>query len=91
MEMINTDPYRALWSSVLYQAVRDADGEIIRGRKGPAFYWIYSDRKDVGSMRWICDMVDFDYNKLQTLCMTRAGRAKILKRGKKDRELAEIG
>ena len=91
MEMIDTAPYRALWTSVLYQAVRDADNEIIRGRKGPGFYWIFSDRKDVGSMRWICDMVDLDYHKLQLLCTTRSGRAKILKRGKKDREFAEIG
>lgn len=90
MDMIDASPYRALWAAVLYQAIRDADGEISRGRKGPAFYWIYSDRKDMGSMRWICDMVDFDYHKLQMLCMTRSGRAKVLKRGKKDRELAKI-
>lgn len=79
-ETFDPAPYRALWAATLFQAIRDAEAEIVRGRKGPAFNWIYSDRTGVGSMRWICDMVDFDYNKLQMLCMTRAGRARILKR-----------
>ena len=84
--MNETAGYRALWSAVLFQAIRDLDGEMYRRgestTKGPAFYWIYSPLNGVGSMRWICDMLDFDFHKLQTLCMTRAGRAKILKREK---------
>ena len=85
-DLVDTAPYRALWSAVLFQAIRDADGEIFRGRKGPGFYWIFNGRNDVGSMRWICDMVDFDYNKLQLMSTTRAGRAKILKRKPKETE-----
>ena len=83
-EKFDAAPYRALWSAVLFQAIRDADAEIVRGRKGPGFYWIFHDRTSVGSMRWICDMLDFDYHKLQMMCTTRAGRAKILNRKQKE-------
>ena len=69
---------RRLWSAALWLAIRDLDRA--NGR-GLAANWIFSGKGDVGSMRWICDMLDFDYNKLQTMCMTRSGRAKLL--GKK--------
>ena len=69
--------YRRLWSAVLWQANKDADNA---DGRGAAFHWIFSRRDDAGSMRWICDMLDFDYNKLQSLCMTRDGRKKILGR-----------
>ena len=68
---------RRLWAAVLWQAIKDADYS--EGR-GAAYNWIFSNRSDVGSMRWICDMLDLDYDKLQTLSMSRAGRSKILGR-----------
>lgn len=67
---------RRMWAAVVYQAVKDMEYET--GRR-PAINWMYSDRTGVGSMRWICDMLDLDYYKLTQLCMTRAGRAKILR------------
>jgi len=74
---IDDSGYRRLWSAVLWQAIKDAENA---DGRGAAFHWIFSRRDDVGSMRWICDMLDFDYNKLQSLCMTRDGRKKILGR-----------
>jgi hypothetical protein len=68
---------RALWSAVVYQAIHDMD---TFNERRAAINWLYSDRSDVGSMRWICDMLDFDYHKLMNLCMTREGRSKILKK-----------
>ena len=78
MDEINDDGYRALWSTFLYQAVSDIDSW---NERSPAIDWVFSAREDVGSMRWICDMLDLDYHKLQGLCMTREGRSKILKKG----------
>jgi hypothetical protein len=34
-------------------------------------------------MRWVCDMLDLDYDRLQVLSMTREGRRQILKKGTK--------
>lgn len=69
---------RALWAAVLYQAINDIDSW---SERRPAIDWVFSDREDLGSMRWICDMLDLDYHKLQRLSMTRDGRSKLLKRG----------
>ena len=66
---------RRLWAAVMYEAVRGVD----RG-EAPAVNWLYSRRTGVGSMRWICDMLDLDYNKLSMLCATRDGRSVILRR-----------
>jgi hypothetical protein len=66
---------RRLWAAVLYQAIKDLDeGE------SPAINWVYARRNSAGSMRWICDMLDLDYSKLQMLCTTRDGRSMILRR-----------
>lgn len=66
---------RRLWAAVMYEAIRGID----RG-ESPAINWLYSKRASVGSMRWICDMLDLDYNKLSMLCTTRDGRSMILRR-----------
>lgn len=78
MDETNDDGYRGLWAAVLYQAISDIDSHTERR---PAIDWVFSEREDQGSMRWICDMLDLDYYKLQNLSMTREGRSKILKRG----------
>jgi len=69
--------YRALWATVIYQAIHDIESHTNRR---VAIDWVFSERTDVGSMRWICDMLDLDYGKLQNLSMTREGRARILKK-----------
>ena len=66
---------RRLWAAVMYEAIRGID----RG-ESPAINWLYSKLAGVGSMRWICDMLDLDYHKLTMLCTTRNGRATILRR-----------
>lgn len=73
-----TGCYR-IWAAVVHQAIKDID----QSPRGAAADWMYSKRTSVGSMRWICDMLDLDYNKLLTLCMTRAGRAVILKKDRR--------
>ena len=76
VESINDEPYRRLWATVLWQAVRDMNQE---SRALSARHYIFNKRNDPGSAQWICDMLDFDIYALQRLCMTRAGRSKILR------------
>lgn len=70
---------RRLWAAVVYQAVKDIHGS----PRGAASDWMYSKRTGIGSMRWICDMLDLDYYKLLNLCMTRSGRAVILRQDRR--------
>lgn len=82
MEHVHDDSgYRRLWSAVVYQAIKDMEYET--GRR-TVLDWIYSGEDSVGSMRWICDMLDLDYQKLLHLAMTREGRRKILRRNDSD-------
>jgi hypothetical protein len=79
-ELVNDQPYRALWASVLYSAIADLNRRSYdRGAKK----YVYSGETGVGSMRWVCDMLDLDYDRLQVLSMTREGRRQILKKGTK--------
>lgn len=71
---------RRLWAAVMYQAIKDLDGGSTSG-----INWVYSRHTGVGSMRWICDMLDLDYGKLTMLCTTRDGRSKILRRAEEGR------
>jgi hypothetical protein len=73
---------RRLWAAVVYQAIKDMEYETGRRR---ALNWIYSGEDSVGSMRWVCDMLDLDYHKLLRLSMTRAGRRQILRRDNRER------
>jgi len=36
--------------------------------------WFLSTDKSVGAFGWICDTLDLDYHKIQSLSMTREGR-----------------
>ena len=78
--VIDDQPIRALWAAMVYQAIADMN-RVGYARK--ASEWIYSDQQGVGSMRWVCDMIDLDYDRLQMLSMTREGRRQILKKGTK--------
>jgi len=69
--------YRRLWAAVLKNAIAEMDNPIY---KRGATDWIFSDKHGVGSMSWICDVLDLDHRKLQALCMTRNGRRKILRK-----------
>lgn len=68
--------YRALWAAILIQAVKDIDSEL---EAKEAKWWVFdSYREDIGSINWICSMLDIDVGKIQTLCLTQEGRWKIL-------------
>jgi hypothetical protein len=71
-----SEPYRKLWSSVLILAVRDMNSY---SRWRDAHNWMYSPKRTIGSANWVCSMLDLDYQALQVLCSTRAGRKKILR------------
>lgn len=94
MTDVNDEGCRALWAAVMYQAISDMDSW---SERRPAVDWIYGERENEGSMRWVCDMLDLDYHKLQNLCMTREGRSKLLKKGapskraKKVNETKDLG
>lgn len=78
--VIDDQPIRALWAAIVYQAIADLNRV---GYARRAKEWIYSAQQGVGSMRWVCDMIDLDYDRLQMLSMTREGRRQILKKGTK--------
>lgn len=72
-------PYRSLWAAVISQAVADMNSH----RQTDSHYartWVYSSKDAPGSFRWVCEMLDLDAGKLQTLCMTREGRKRLLTR-----------
>ena len=75
--VIDDQPIRALWAAIVYQAIADMNHA---GYARKASEWIYSDQQHIGSMRWVCDMIDLDYDRLQMLSMTREGRRQILKK-----------
>lgn len=79
IENVDGDGCRRLWAAVVLQAIKDVDCN----PKGAASDWVYSKRSGIGSMRWICDMLSLDYYKLLNLCMTRSGRAVILKQDRR--------
>lgn len=70
-------PETALWSAVVLQAIKDMDSPIAIDR-AQAMGWLDSDETGVGSMRWICDMLDLDYNRILFLTLSRDGRKRIL-------------
>ncbi len=66
-----------IWAHVLLNALRDCNKV---SHCVTAKAWIFSRRTGVGSLRWICDHLDLDYDEIQSLAMTREGRAKLLGR-----------
>lgn len=68
---------RALWSSVIVQAIKDMDSRLL-GDCRVAKNWLYSDsRIDTGSFTWICQMLDLDADRIRTICLTRDGRKRL--------------
>ena len=77
-----------LWAAVVLQGLVDMDLKEARSRKpvidvkairAEAQEWFMSDEPQrVGSFRWICDMLELDFHKIQNMAMTREGRVKLL-------------
>ena len=76
-KVIDDTPYRRLWAAVIKHAIAEMEQ---RGERGGAAHWIFSNSRELGSMHWICDVLDLDHRKLQSLCMSRTGRRKILRK-----------
>lgn len=52
---------RGLWTAVLDQAVRDAQGSVTTYiQRESARAWLRSANQDVGSFLWVCSILDFD-------------------------------
>ena len=49
-------PEHDLWHACITQAIRGAQ----RGEKED-FYWCFSEHYDLGSFKWICDILDIDH------------------------------
>lgn len=69
--------YRALWASVILQAVRDMDGSSLTERR-IALNYINDTRTGPGSFEWICAMLDLDTNRIRTMTLSRDGRRRLV-------------
>lgn len=96
---VDDAPSRALWASVLLQAVRDVRAAptieaqrradlgdqpylsivgAMRSATDCARTWMKSANEDLGSFRWICDLLDLDADRVraraETAFMPRMGK-----------------
>jgi hypothetical protein len=78
LEQMGT-PCTALWASVLVQAIGDMDSRVRSDAKA-ARDWVFDDSIGIGSFRWICEMLDLDYDRLQFACLSRHSRRTLLGR-----------
>ena len=73
--------FRAVWAAVITTAIKDMDynGPLREAIRQHARNWLFSNESTPQSFLWICEMLDLDGGRIQTLCLTREGRAKIVK------------
>lgn len=45
--------------------------------RADAIMWLADSAISVGSFRWICDMLDLDFHRLQNMSLTREGRKQL--------------
>lgn len=82
MEPVDDGPYRALWSAVMIQAIRDLSGRSSTDRTIAQNY-IFEERCSLpGSFDWICSMLGLEPNAIRTIVMTREGRARLQDRNR---------
>lgn len=60
------DNYKALWTAVLEQAIKDALSSNIFLRKS-AWAWINSKNQNLGSFLWVTDTLGIESTSFQTL------------------------
>jgi hypothetical protein len=75
--LVNDDDCRALWASVLVQAIKDLDGKYSTDRKLAYHYIFLEPDRGAGSFLWVCGVLGLEPDALRTIVMTRAGRARI--------------
>jgi hypothetical protein len=73
-----SDGCARLWAGVISQAIVDMDSSMISERAA-AKRWIFFGETRPGSFLWICDHLDLDAGKLQTLCLSRSGRKSLVR------------
>ena len=85
------ESYARLWAAVVSQAIADLDSRY-PGDRAAAIRWIYGRRTNSGSFLWVCDHLDLDFRRLQTLCMTREGRKTLVRKNgnRKGRKLKRV-
>jgi len=71
---VNDQGIRQLWASVISQAICDVDLRGDRVVRAQAVRWLNSDAQNEGSLRWICDMLDLDADRIRMRCMSRTGK-----------------
>lgn len=72
---VNDDDCRALWASVLIQAIKDLDSYM--DRKLAYDYIFVEPDRGVGCFIWVCNVLGLDPEAVRTVVMTREGRARI--------------
>jgi len=66
-------PEHKLWAGVLFQAIHDV--HIKESEKYPRYWrddaraWCATDRRDIGSFIWICDVFDMDADQVRCLVL----------------------
>lgn len=69
--------YRKLWAYVVLQALRDANS-YQDWRYKPAQEWLEDDAFEVGSLAWICELFDVDFQRVRRAVATRESRRAML-------------
>ena len=72
---MNDDNCRALWASVLIQAIKDLDS--FTDRKLAYDYIFMEPDRGVGCFVWVCGVLGLEPDAIRTVVMTREGRARI--------------
>lgn len=72
---VNDEDCRALWASVLTQAIRDLDSYV--DQKVAYNYIFMEPDRGVGCFVWVCNVLGLDPDAVRTVAMTREGRARI--------------
>ena len=70
---------QALWAAVVVEAIKDMDDRV-RFISHQARDWIMSNETTPQAFLWVADMIDIDGPRIQTACLTRAGRMQLLRR-----------
>lgn len=75
--LMNDDNCRALWASVMIQAIKDLDGKYSTDRKLAYHYVFLEPDGGAGSFLWVCGVLGLEPDAVRAAVMTREGRARI--------------
>lgn len=75
--------YRRLWGYVILQALRDSRSPHSFWRL-PAIEWLQDQSYETGSLAWICDLFDINFEQIHRTVYTEEGRRSLLRAGWSD-------